>query len=143
VSASCLATPAASPVRSCEIRAYRATSIPVRYRNFVDATLSDGSRLHVVIPDITRDHWHVNVRKFVVRADHLDDLVRLGTLSAQAARFLEASVVAGLNILVAGGTQAGKTACRLGHLRLTAWTSRSGRRSTHGFRRTARVPRLG
>ena len=76
---------------------------------FVDATLSDGSRLHVVIPDITRDHWHVNIRKFVVRADHLDDLVRLGTLTAQAARFLEACVVAGLNILVAGGTQAGKT----------------------------------
>ena len=76
---------------------------------FVDATLHDGSRLHVVIPDITRDHWHVNVRKFVVRADHLEDLVRLGTLTSQAARFLEACVVAGLNILVAGGTQAGKT----------------------------------
>ena len=76
---------------------------------FVDATLSDGSRLHVVIPDITREHWHVNIRKFVVRADHLDDLVRLGTLTAQAARFLEACVVAGLNLLVAGGTQAGKT----------------------------------
>ncbi len=76
---------------------------------FVDAVLPDGSRLHVVIPDITRDHWHVNIRKFVVRADHLEDLVRLGTLTAQAARFLEACVVAGLNILVAGGTQAGKT----------------------------------
>lgn len=76
---------------------------------FVNATLPDGSRLHVVIPDITRDHWHVNIRKFVVRADHLDDLVRLGTLTGQAARFLEAAVVAGLNILVAGGTQAGKT----------------------------------
>src|SRR6478752_5872446 len=76
---------------------------------FVDAMLSVGSRLHVVIPDITRDHWHVNIRKFVVRADHLEDLFRLGTLTAQAARFLEACVVAGLNILVAGGTQAGKT----------------------------------
>jgi hypothetical protein len=75
---------------------------------FVDATLSDGSRLHVVIPDITRDHWHVNIRKFVVRADHLEDLVRLGTLSSQAARFLEACVVSGLNILVAGGTQAAR-----------------------------------
>src|SRR3954463_10318501 len=116
VSASCLATPAARPVRSWEMRAYRATSIPVLYPPFVDATLSDGSRLHVVIPDITRDHWHVNIRKFVVRADHLEDLVRLGTLTAQAARFLEACVVAGLNILVAGGTQAGNTACRLRHL---------------------------
>jgi pilus assembly protein CpaF len=76
---------------------------------FVDAMLPDGSRLHVVIPDITRAHWSVNIRKFVVRASHLDDLVALGTLTAQSARFLEAAVASGLNILVAGGTQAGKT----------------------------------
>jgi pilus assembly protein CpaF len=76
---------------------------------FVDAVLPDGSRLHVVIPDITRRHWSVNIRKFVVRASHLDDLVALGTLTPHAARFLGASVAAGLNILVAGGTQAGKT----------------------------------
>jgi pilus assembly protein CpaF len=76
---------------------------------FVDAVLPDGSRLHVVIPDITRTHWSVNVRKFVVRAAHLDDLVGLGTLTAHAARFLGAAVASGLNILVAGGTQAGKT----------------------------------
>lgn len=74
---------------------------------FVDAMLPDGSRLHVVIPDIARNHWHVNIRKFVVRASHLDDLVRLGTLTPQAARFLEAAVSSGLNVLVAGGTQAG------------------------------------
>lgn len=76
---------------------------------FVDASLSDGSRLHVVIPDITRRHWAVNIRKFVVAADELADLVRLGTLTGEAARFLEAAVVSGLNVLVAGGTQAGKT----------------------------------
>lgn len=76
---------------------------------FVDAALPDGSRLHVVIPDITRRHWAVNIRKFVVAADDLDDLVRLGTLPSQAAEFLAAAVQAGLNILVAGGTQAGKT----------------------------------
>lgn len=76
---------------------------------FVDAVLPDGSRLHVVIPDITRAHWSVNIRKFVVRAAHLDDLVGLGTLTPHAARFLGAAVASGLNILVAGGTQAGKT----------------------------------
>jgi pilus assembly protein CpaF len=75
----------------------------------VDATLPDGSRLHVVIPDITAEHWAVNIRKFVARAGHLDELVGLGTLTPPAARFLEAAVVAGLNIVVAGGTQAGKT----------------------------------
>lgn len=76
---------------------------------FVDASLPDGSRLHVAIPDVTREHWAVNIRKFVVRADRLDDLVRLGTLSAHAAAFLDAAVAAGLNVLVSGGTQAGKT----------------------------------
>lgn len=76
---------------------------------FVDAVLSDGSRLHVTIPDISREHWLVNIRKFIVKADHLDDLVRLGTLTPQASTFLQAAVASGLNILVAGGTQAGKT----------------------------------
>lgn len=76
---------------------------------FVDASLPDGSRLHVVIPDITRKHWAVNIRKFVVAADSLEDLVRLGTLTPQAGAFLSAAVASGLNILVAGGTQAGKT----------------------------------
>jgi pilus assembly protein CpaF len=76
---------------------------------FVDATLPDGSRLHVVIPDVTREHWAVNIRKFVVRAHSVDELVGLGTLTPQAGRFLEAGVAAGLNIIVSGGTQAGKT----------------------------------
>jgi pilus assembly protein CpaF len=76
---------------------------------FVDAMLPDGSRLHVVIPDITRSHWAVNIRKFVLTAYSLDELVALGSLTPQAARFLEAAVVSGLNVIVAGGTQAGKT----------------------------------
>jgi len=76
---------------------------------FVDALLPDGSRLHAVIPDITREHLSLNIRKFVVAANGLDDLVALGTVTPQAARFLEGAVTAGLNIIVAGGTQAGKT----------------------------------
>ncbi|HEY0360074.1 MAG TPA: ATPase, T2SS/T4P/T4SS family [Mycobacteriales bacterium] len=76
---------------------------------FVDAMLPDGSRLHVVIPDITRRDMAVNIRKFVIRAASLDELVALGTLTTPAAGFLEAAVVAGLNVVVSGGTQAGKT----------------------------------
>ena len=76
---------------------------------FVDAMLPDGSRLHVVIPDITRRDWAVNIRKFVLTAHSLDELVALGSITAQAARYLEAAVVRGLNLIVAGGTQAGKT----------------------------------
>lgn len=76
---------------------------------FVDAVLSDGSRLHVVIPEVTREHWAVNIRKFVVTAHSLGQLVALGSVTAQSARFLEAAVAAGLNVIVSGGTQAGKT----------------------------------
>ena len=76
---------------------------------FVDATLPGGERLHVVIPDVTREHMAVNIRKHVVRAHHLDHLVRRGSLTPHAAAFLDASVRAGLNVLVAGATQAGKT----------------------------------
>ncbi|BCW59432.1 pilus assembly protein CpaF [Arthrobacter sp. StoSoilB20] len=76
---------------------------------FVDAALPDGSRLHVAIPDITRKHWAVNIRKFIARASRLEHLVELGSLTPQAARFLGAAVASGLNILVSGATQAGKT----------------------------------
>jgi pilus assembly protein CpaF len=76
---------------------------------FVDAMLPEGHRLHVVLEGISRGFSAVNIRKFVVRASRMSDLVELGSLSAQAARFLDASIRAGLNVLVAGGTQAGKT----------------------------------
>ncbi|MCA5893416.1 Flp pilus assembly complex ATPase component TadA [Isoptericola sp. NEAU-Y5] len=76
---------------------------------FVDASLPGGERLHVVIPDITRRHFAVNIRKHLVRASHLDHLVRLGSLTTHAATFLDAAVRAGLNVLVSGATQAGKT----------------------------------
>ncbi|WP_108719414.1 CpaF family protein [Miniimonas sp. S16] len=76
---------------------------------FVDATLPSGERVHVVIPDVTRRHMAVNIRKYVTRAKHLDDLVAVGSLPQNVATFLDASVAVGLNILVSGGTQAGKT----------------------------------
>ena len=76
---------------------------------FVDAMLPEGHRLHVVLEGISRGFTAVNIRKFVLRAARLDGLVELGSLTPQAAAFLEACVRAGLNILVAGGTQAGKT----------------------------------
>ena len=76
---------------------------------FVDATLPAGHRVHVVLNGISRGFSAVNIRKFVVRAARLDELVELGSLTSQAARFLHAAVVSGLNVLVAGGTQTGKT----------------------------------
>lgn len=76
---------------------------------FVDARLPDGSRLHVVIPEITADHWAVNIRKHLLRNSSIKDLVTRGVMSSEIGTALTYCVQAGLNILVCGGTQAGKT----------------------------------
>ena len=76
---------------------------------FVDAMLIDGSRIHVAIPDITREHWSVNIRKFVVKSHSLSDLVSIGTLTLASADFLQKCINKGLNIIISGATGAGKT----------------------------------
>lgn len=76
---------------------------------FVDASLPDGSRLHVVIPDVTRAHWSVNVRKFNRRLRDLGSLVALGSLTVDAAEYLRGAVLARRTIVVSGATQSGKT----------------------------------
>jgi pilus assembly protein CpaF len=76
---------------------------------FVDSSLPDGSRLHVVIPDITAKHWAVNIRKFTRRIGSLQQLVELGSLTQQSSEFLRMCVLSGQNILVSGATQSGKT----------------------------------
>jgi len=76
---------------------------------FVDAELEDGSRLHVVIPDITRKNWSINIRKFPANLWRLKNLVERDVLDIKRARFLAGQIRAGKNILVSGATQAGKT----------------------------------
>jgi pilus assembly protein CpaF len=76
---------------------------------FVDARLPSGHRVHVVLNGIARDFVAVNIRKFLVKASQLNELVELGSLTPSAAHFLQAAVVSGLNVVVCGGTQAGKT----------------------------------
>ena len=66
----------------------------------------------MAIPPITARSWAVNIRKYIARARRLDDLVSHGSLTPQAARFLDAAVAAGLNVLVSGAAQAGKTTMR-------------------------------
>jgi pilus assembly protein CpaF len=76
---------------------------------FVDACLPDGSRLHVAIPEITAEHWSVNIRKHVAQSWSLEDLVGAELFTTEIAEFLTNSVKFGMNIIVSGGTQAGKT----------------------------------
>ena len=99
----------AGDVRDLVERMLRSTGRRVDLSSpFVDASLPDGSRLHVAIPDVTRQ-WAVNIRKFRAGMRDLAALVRLGSLTEQAAAFLDVAVRAGLNILVSGATQSGKT----------------------------------
>lgn len=75
----------------------------------VDTRLPDGSRLNVILPPLAVDGPSVTIRKFTASDLGIDDLVRLDTLSADAAEFLERAVTSRLNILVSGGTGTGKT----------------------------------
>jgi pilus assembly protein CpaF len=76
---------------------------------FVDASLPDGSRLHVVIPDITRRHWAVNVRRFLPQFRTLTRLVETGSVTPEAAQILHDAMRGGDSVLVSGATHAGKT----------------------------------
>jgi pilus assembly protein CpaF len=80
-----------------------------RSQPFVDATLPDGSRLHVVIPDITATYPAINIRKYPASPLKLEQLVKAGAISEQAANYLKQLVAGGENILIAGGTGSGKT----------------------------------
>jgi pilus assembly protein CpaF len=75
----------------------------------VEARLPDGARLFAVIAPAA-SHWcSVNVRRHLLRARTLADLVSLGSVPPAAADFLRAAVQARASILVSGGTSSGKT----------------------------------
>lgn len=76
---------------------------------FIDAQLGNGYRLHAVIPDITREHLSLNIRKFSARVLTLQDLTAANVLSADQAELLVNRLHQGQNLLISGATQAGKT----------------------------------
>jgi pilus assembly protein CpaF len=75
----------------------------------VDARLADGSRVNVIIPPLALRGPVLTIRKFSRDALTADDLVALGSLSADAVAFLRACVCGKLNVLISGGTGVGKT----------------------------------
>jgi pilus assembly protein CpaF len=75
----------------------------------VDARLPDGSRVNAVIPPLALDGSMLTIRMFSADPFTVDDLIAFGTLSRPAAELLAACVRGRLNILVSGGTGAGKT----------------------------------
>src|SRR5215203_5097139 len=75
----------------------------------VDARLPDGSRVNAVIPPLALDGSLLTIRKFSADPFEVDDLISFGTLTRSVADVLAACVKGRLNILVGGGTGAGKT----------------------------------
>jgi pilus assembly protein CpaF len=75
----------------------------------LEVRLPDGSRLTVVLPPVAVDGPMFTIRKFSASPFGLDDLIRFGSLSVEAAAFLRACVQARANLLIAGGSSSGKT----------------------------------
>ncbi len=77
-------------------------------RPIADARLGDGSRVHVVLPPVSIDGPAVTIRKFPEPIT-IAKLLKLGSITREAADFLKAIVEAGYNIFISGGTNSGKS----------------------------------
>jgi pilus assembly protein CpaF len=75
----------------------------------VDARLPDGSRVNAIIPPLALDGPILSIRRFAVHRPSLEELVAKGSLTLEIGEVIKNIAVAKLNILISGGTGAGKT----------------------------------
>ncbi|MBE5957537.1 MAG: CpaF family protein [Lachnospiraceae bacterium] len=75
----------------------------------VDTRLSDGSRVNIVLNPISIEGSAVTIRKFPKESITMEKLILLGSITKEAADFLQSLVKAGYNIIISGGTGTGKT----------------------------------
>lgn len=75
----------------------------------VDARLSDGSRVNVILPPVALNGPIVTIRKFSKEPFTMERLVEIGAITKDAAEFLKSLVEAKYNIFICGGTGSGKT----------------------------------
>lgn len=75
----------------------------------VDARLADGSRINAVIPPLAVDGPLVSIRRFGRNPLRIEDLLAKESLTPEIVKFLQACVMARLNVLISGGTGSGKT----------------------------------
>jgi pilus assembly protein CpaF len=75
----------------------------------VDARLPDGSRVHIIIPPLSRVGICISIRKFSKRRFNLEELVEKKSLTKEAKEYLEIAVLLKKNIAISGGTGTGKT----------------------------------
>lgn len=83
-------------------------NLPSATNPIVDARLSDGSRVHIIMPPVVQSP-SVTIRKFPHQMLMMDDLLRLNALNVDIANYLDTIVKRNLNILISGGTGSGKT----------------------------------
>jgi len=76
---------------------------------FVDARLPDGSRINAIIPPVCLTGACLTIRKFRMDPFSIEELVRIGSLSPDAAEYLRCAVLERRNVIVSGGTGSGKT----------------------------------
>jgi len=75
----------------------------------VDARLSDGSRVSVVLPPIALNGPILTIRKFPEKPITMEQLIEFGSITEEASEMLKALVKAKYNIFISGGTGSGKT----------------------------------
>lgn len=75
----------------------------------LDARLSDGSRVHAVYKNISLTGPVLTIRRFPENRITMEDLIRFGSVTQEAADFLEILVKSGYNLLISGGTSSGKS----------------------------------
>ena len=76
---------------------------------YVDARLSDGSRVNAVIPPISLVGPTLTIRKFARNPITIEQLIDYGTITPESVEFLKASVISKINMIISGGTGSGKT----------------------------------
>ncbi|MBW8012712.1 MAG: CpaF family protein [Chloroflexi bacterium] len=74
-----------------------------------DARLPDGSRVNIVIPPVAHKGSCITIRKFLINKLSIEEIIKLGSLTANMAEFLRACVAARFNIIISGNTSSGKT----------------------------------
>ncbi|MCC8137295.1 MAG: CpaF family protein [Clostridiales bacterium] len=79
-------------------------SVPI-----VDARLENGARVNIVMPPVALNGPVITIRRFPDEPIRMEQLIRWGTVSQEAAEFLQQLVCAGYNIFISGGTGSGKT----------------------------------
>ena len=75
----------------------------------LDARLADGSRVNAIIPPLALDGPAMSIRRFGAIPIDSNKLLEFGSITPEMAQFLQAAVASKVNILIAGGTGAGKT----------------------------------